>query len=371
MAALNVAWRRSVIAVAVLLGFFGFTLFFFPATVPEDLHGRIPFSGDKSPVEPAHAETSADDLSFINIVRALWKPLAVDITQKSFTDREGNVHTMGKAPYYTKKLGKKLVILDVDTRPLDKEGEVNAPEAPTWENLHHLSAGIMSHYLYAKIHGYDYKFIRSPEYDYQQGGWTKVLMSHELMKSYDWVVTVDSDAEFTSPELPLEWMMNYWNFTSKTAIAMANDPAGEPNFDSKHNVVLNTGFFFSQAKAPKVEEIYKKWGDCTTGKEYEECTKWTYESFREQTAFSEHIRYDFPEEGVIVALPCAQANGFPEAAGSGCTGQFLKHFWTEKNLSKRQLADGIMQAVVPQLYSSFKDSVVDWHMKSVKGNEIW
>lgn len=294
------------------------------------------------------------------------------MTARSFTDKDGQLHSLPVAPIFTEPLGKNLVIIDVDTRPLDDPGEVFNRYPPTWAELKRLSAGILHHYLYAQIHGYDYKFIRAPDYEDRQGGWTKVIMTQELLKTYDYVIMVDEDAEFNNPEVPLEWLFNYWNITKETTLAMAADPAGDPNFDSKGNVMLNTGFVINQAKAPKTEELYKVWAECPEEQVFPGCAKWKYEGFREQTAFSEHVRYNYMEDNVIQVLPCSEANGCPEAEESGCVGTFIRHYWKDKNLPIRGFAESVMQAFVPQLGMGFKteDVVIDFRKKTLKGAEI-
>jgi hypothetical protein len=327
-----------------------------------------PTPSNDSPVTEAHP-LQLNGLE--QIIPALWEPLKIKVDAKSFLNKDGEEYKLPAGELLFKKpMGKQICILDVDTRPMDAQGELFNETAPTWENLHRLAGGILSHYLYALIHGYDYKFIRSPDYKDRQGGWTKVVMTQEMMKTHEIVLMIDSDAEFRNPELPLEWLMNYWQITPDVSIAMAADPAGDPNFDSKGNVMLNTGFNINQAKAPRTDELYKVWAECPEEKIFKGCAKWKYEGFREQTAFSEHVRYNFQDDNTIKVLPCDEANGAPDAAQSGCTGRFVRHYWINKDFAKREFRDGVMQAMVPLLTTSFQHSLLDLSHKKLSGAEI-
>jgi len=74
------------------------------------------------------------------------------------------------------------------------------------------------------IHGYDYKFIRAPDYPDRWGTWVKVPMMKQALKTHDFIVFMDSDVMFHYPHIPLEWLLNYWNITAETLVAMSIDP---------------------------------------------------------------------------------------------------------------------------------------------------
>ena len=46
------------------------------------------------------------------------------------------------------------------------------------------------------IHGYDYQFIRAPDYRNRHGTWVKVPMIKEALKTHETVVFLDADAVF-------------------------------------------------------------------------------------------------------------------------------------------------------------------------------
>ena len=86
--------------------------------------------------------------AFTNLVDSLFKPVSHPIDRTNFTNIDGKVFTLSQPPLFTKPLGKKLVILDVDSRPLDKEGELLHPGGLKWKGISRLTAGMLSHYLY-------------------------------------------------------------------------------------------------------------------------------------------------------------------------------------------------------------------------------
>lgn len=153
----------------------------------------------------------------------------------------------------------------------------------------------------------------------------------EILKDHDACVYLDSDAIFHHLDLPFEWLMNYWDVHPETnSLALAVDPLSEKNKDKFGKVFLNTGFIIAQNN-PKTFEIMDAWEDCANdGGVHPDCV-----SFRtngpgqvtDQGGFGTFIRYDYPED--IKELPCAEANGFPEAQ-CDCFGHFIKHLWTGK-----------------------------------------
>lgn len=84
------------------------------------------------------------------MVRDLWAPLLHPVDAKSFTDVDGEEHLLSKPPLHTKKLGKRLCVLDVDSRKLDGEGQILNKEPQEWKKLRPLSAGVLAHYLYGE-----------------------------------------------------------------------------------------------------------------------------------------------------------------------------------------------------------------------------
>lgn len=87
------------------------------------------------------------DTHMTELLRQLWAPLIHPITAKTFT-YDGEVFTCKGPPLYTKPLGKRVLILDVDSRNLDGEGMIMNKKPQAWTKLRPLAAGLMGHYLY-------------------------------------------------------------------------------------------------------------------------------------------------------------------------------------------------------------------------------
>jgi len=103
-------------------------------------------------------------ISFENAVRAIYAPLLVSISARSFMDRTaGEVYINPDKPTWTAGLGKGLCIVDIDTRPLNDTNQILNNNF-NWTSLEGISPGMLNHYLYATIHGYDYKFVHTTEY---------------------------------------------------------------------------------------------------------------------------------------------------------------------------------------------------------------
>ncbi|KAJ4350608.1 hypothetical protein N0V85_009698 [Neurospora sp. IMI 360204] len=105
-----------------------------------------------------------DNLS--SIIQALYAPLVIPITTPTFTARDGTAKRLPPVSelIHHESLGKRICILDVDTRPHTDAGGVFSSSFPTWDVLTPASAGFLSHYLYTLIHGYTYKFVQAPRY---------------------------------------------------------------------------------------------------------------------------------------------------------------------------------------------------------------
>jgi hypothetical protein len=202
------------------------------------------------------------------------------------------------------------------------------------------------------IHGYDYKFIQAPSYTDRHQTWVKVPMIREALKTYDYVVFMDADAVFHYHHLPLEWLFNHWNVTDETMLAMALDPVADYNRDERGNINLNTGFIIAQA-SDRTTQMFNTWEDCVTDEKYANCSKWRYEWSHEQAAFSNYLRYEYNLPNEVISLPCAEANGYPSTAESGCTGEFVRHYWLNKDATVGALQDAVTQYAALRLHDQF------------------
>jgi hypothetical protein len=222
-----------------------------------------------------------------------------------------------------------------------------------------VSNAIINHYLYALIHGYDYRFYQAEHLKDHHDTWIMPHVFRELIPDYQFVVAMDADVTIPHLDLPLEWMFNRWGIASHTSMALPWDTEEwrgnvSISWDSKGLRVLNTGFVVAQ-NIPTTIELLEAWRDCTGETRYPGCAFWKEHWSHEQRAFSEYIRYDFnktPE--TIVSIPCDDAVGWPgfqkELEGnnpniSDCNGNFVRHYTLGKDQVKTASSNAVMQAL--------------------------
>lgn len=332
------------------------------------------------PHQAANINTSSVD-GVPNLLRGLWAPRYLPITAPEFTTLDGTVLKLPPTNklIHAEPLGKRVCILDVDNRPLDKAGDIFAEEKPTAETILPRTAGFLSHYLYAQIHGYAYRLVRAPKYKDRAPHWAKVIFTQQLLKEFDIVVMMDYDAMFPSPEVSLEWLLNYWSIGPEVIVAMAEDPNVDVNKDIHGRLNVNTGFIIAQA-SEKAQQLFKDWAECPEETRYPGCGQWKDRMFHEQAGFSSYVRYDFleglsieSEQPYIRTLPCNEANGVPREKALGCTGQLVRHYWGSKEDTTLEFTHSIMAAMTPLLAAAVlgdPDSVMDFREKRLQGNQI-
>lgn len=81
------------------------------------------------------------------ILKALYSSVLHPVDAANFTDDEGDVYRLPSAPRFRHGLGSKVLILDVDSRPLTGEGQI-MNESLQWKGMRPLSAGMLSHYMF-------------------------------------------------------------------------------------------------------------------------------------------------------------------------------------------------------------------------------
>ncbi len=96
------------------------------------------------------ASQEADNSTFGRIIEALYKPRLHPIIAENFTDEIGKVFRVPGEPFYKQSLGKRVLILDADTRPMNKEGELLSTDGMKWPKPDPVSSGMLSHYLYCR-----------------------------------------------------------------------------------------------------------------------------------------------------------------------------------------------------------------------------
>ncbi|KAJ6144698.1 Galactosyl transferase [Penicillium chermesinum] len=191
------------------------------------------------------------------------------------------------------------------------------------------------------------------------GTWAKVPAIREFLEHYQFVVFLDADVILTYPHLPLEWLFNYWAMHPQTLVAMAADPTEPVNDDERGNTFLNTGFVIAQ-RSVRTMELLRAWENCPGESQYQNCAHWVTHWPHEQGAFGTYLRYDFNRSSDIKVLPCAEANGCPNAAHTGCVGKFVRHYWYSKNSVTPAVDQSIQRYFLPYLHHAFlRDAQLD------------
>ncbi|KAF1995337.1 hypothetical protein P154DRAFT_538830 [Amniculicola lignicola CBS 123094] len=336
-------------AAFVLVFIFGFLAWQSPAKL------SFPTTGS------THVEmtiNNAAPTSINEIIRQLFAPLKIGPAQPEFAIEDGTKFTLPENPLYTKKLGKEVLVLDLDTRPLASTEDYLKGEYD-WRKIGHVSGGVFNHYTYALIHGYDYKLVHAKNFEDRNPTWIKpsALANQLKQGNYKFIVFLDADATFRFLHLPIEWMLNYWKINEKHAITMAKDPwdAKEPQYNSDrfNRTLTNTGFMVVQ-DTPATQPLLKAWHECPDDTRYQNCSQWKKPKFHEQSAFGDFVRYDFEEN--IKELECAEANGFPGVEISHCEGKFIRHYWFDKTLIKKDFRENMMQAITLPIQRLFAEN---------------
>ncbi|CBX90706.1 predicted protein [Plenodomus lingam JN3] len=312
-------------------------------------------------------------LSTTDTFANLFRPIKLSPTHPGYRDVNG--HFIPGAPadevIWTRPLGKKVLIVDIDTRMPTGENQIfNTEKKINWERLEYHDAGLVTggislHYLYAMIHGYDYMHYQALEMHDIHQTWIKPHVFKELLPDYQFVVFFDADSVVAHLEIPLEWMFNRWKITKNTMIAMPHDTEewrnGNPiSQDSTGIPVQNSGFVVLQ-NSSLTFDMLSAWAGCTTEERYKGCAVWKHEWSHEQRAFAEFIRHD-PEFNVapdgIVEIPCDDAMGWEgfkeqvESAGDAaykvadCNGRLVRHYTLGKERLKEEGSGIVMQSLM-------------------------
>ncbi|KAL2017093.1 hypothetical protein VTK56DRAFT_2616 [Thermocarpiscus australiensis] len=309
---------------------------------------------------------------FGDSISALYEPIKLPVTAKSYTDQRGNKFDNGGRDYWEKPMGNDILVVDVDTRNPNGENEIFNAQKMNWETVEASGSGLLTvshinHFIYAQIHGYDYKFFNARKMKDHWDTWIKPHVLQEVLRYYKFVVFIDADAIIQHLEVPMEFLFNRWNVSPNTSIAMPIDtqqlPDGKDNIstDSKGKVVLNSGVVILQ-NLPHTHDMMQAWAECTTETRYRGCGQWKDRWSHEQRAFSEYIRYDFnPDGNNIVEIPCNDANGYPGLFGQAgviddCQGEFIRHYTLDKSMTKTSTSDVLMQSIGELLQKNFAEN---------------
>ncbi|KAF2650563.1 hypothetical protein K491DRAFT_638937, partial [Lophiostoma macrostomum CBS 122681] len=317
---------------------------------------RVPFPRGSTHLHRIMSSDNTAPISIHEIIRLLYSPLKIAPDAPTFDESNGTLVKLPEHPRYTKPLGKEILILDLDTRPLKSTADYEKGKYD-WRKLNHVSGGVFNHYAYALVHGYDYKFVHAQEFPDRHATWIKPSALANQIKDYKFIVFLDADATLRHMHLPIEWMLNYWNIEPRHSFTMALDPwdpsAPQYNSDRFNRTYTNTGFMVVQNN-DKTMEILKAWHECPEDTRYKGCSEWKQPKFHEQSAFGEYVRYDY--EDYIMELPCAEANGFPGVSISNCQGKFIRHYWFDKSLVKHDFRENMMQAITLPIQRIFAEN---------------
>ncbi|PNS18468.1 hypothetical protein CAC42_6285 [Sphaceloma murrayae] len=262
---------------------------------------------------------------------------------------------------YPNKLGKKVLLLDVDDRTWMKEDPANMTD---------LAYGRLNHYLYAQMHGYDYKFIqvpRPPQDTFRT--WAKIPGIYQALKlDYQFIVFTDYDVIFPHLKIPLEWFLDHWNVTSEIILTSGSAPnlgtkgrKAKMRLDSfHHKLSINSGFMIVQ-KTPKAHDFFKDWMECTSEVKFKGCATWKNEPLHEQRAYADYIRYEYP--GTTREVPCDEVNGNNfrnEGKPARCRGTLVQHMYND---AKSQVRDAVQVAVanvvLPEVIKAMQEGIVN------------
>ncbi|KAJ5629414.1 hypothetical protein N7528_003071 [Penicillium herquei] len=288
-------------------------------------------------------------------ILGLFEDLRLPVDAENFTGPDGIIYSLPyfspQKPPFTKPLEKEILILDADTRSMNGTGEIlNATLVYGTDSS--TTMGRLNHYLFAKIHGYDYKFAQVHDPKRRHATWCKVPAIRQELDHYKFIVFLDADTVIPYLHLPLEWLLNYWNIVPETLLALARDPIDPINNDDRGRTLLNTGFMIAQ-QSSRTKELFKAWDECLGETRYPKCSRWGFNWPHEQGAFGNFIRYDFNGSQDIKVLPCAEANGCPESAHTGCMGRLVRHYWYGKNLVPAAMQESVLRSFVPRLHEMF------------------
>ncbi|KAF7537073.1 hypothetical protein G7Z17_g12933 [Cylindrodendrum hubeiense] len=277
-------------------------------------------------------------------------------------------------PHWTQPLGKRLCIIDLESRRFDKPGELWS-DSMTWNRsseVHGPSGGTLNHWAYAKIHGYQYYYVKINTYTDRRDSWKKPSVLAKILKKHDTCVFIDSDAMFNHLDLPLEWLMNYWKISpTNNSLALATDPDTQHNRNRVGDLFLNTGFMIMQNNN-QTYKMFKEWDECADdGGKYPECVEFRNRKGwqpTDQGGFGTFTRYDYAKD--IIELSCDEANGFPES-NTGCNGKFIKHVWLGKEdrlvLAVGAVFPGVLLETFHRQFLEEKDTFYTTEDKLVAG----
>jgi hypothetical protein len=186
------------------------------------------------------------------------------------------------------------------------------------------------------------------------------------------IVSVDHDVIFQNLHLPLEWLLNHWNFTRETSFAMALDNHWGQNEDETHILNINAGFIVAQ-NLERSHEILRAWDSCPGNERvFPNCHNYIFNWPAEQGAWGNYIRRMFNETNDYIEIPCTEANGFPDM-GTECFGSLIRHYTTGKDRIRGGVASTLAQSIIGLAKSDMmgKEPTIKIYRKSNTFERSW
>jgi hypothetical protein len=301
-----------------------------------------PSSFSKLTASRVERQSTTPTIPVEDAIRGLFSHRRLSLTAPQFQDEEGTIFDLPAANpiHWPKPLGKRLCILDIDNRPFNKTNEAWNEQPLHWRTTRAWSTGILNHYLYAMIHGYTYRFVHSTPPPGRAPVWGEILAMRGMLEKgeCDVMINMDADAVFAHLEVPIEWLLNRWNVSSKdVSVVMPLDPSlsldypvGWPhyNYDRNKRLWANPGFF-TTINGPGARDILTAWNECPDRPDkFPGCSSYRNSMSAEMGAFANYVRYLYPTR--IREVPCTEGNGYPEMM-TECRGVFVRHYTTDKS----------------------------------------
>lgn len=157
---------------------------------------------------------------------------------------------------------------------------------------------------------------------------------------------MDGDIIFNDIRIPMEALLSHWNITQDITIAGGIDV--DKQVDAFGRIVMNSGFLITQ-QTPLADGLMQDWINCPSDVKYENCSHWKDVFAHEQSAFSNHIRYDKEYKDSIREIPVEDVH----------LGRFTKHYWGAKH--KPEIEKGVKETFLQRfLPDTYKELLSDW-----------
>lgn len=95
------------------------------------------------------------EYGFGDVISALYEPIKLPVTAESYTDQLGHKYDNGGRGYWKERLGKDVLILDIDTRIPNAKNDIFNDHKMDWEAVRAVDSGLLTvghinHFVYCK-----------------------------------------------------------------------------------------------------------------------------------------------------------------------------------------------------------------------------